>query len=51
VKGPSHFWSIGAGFDPQDKSYTEDYYDFGSLQEWYDVIIHFQRVTASQLLE
>lgn len=51
VKSPSYFWEIGAVFDPQDKNYINDYYGFGSLQEWYDVIIHFQQVTASQLLE
>jgi erythromycin esterase len=51
VKGPSYFWGIGASFDPQDKNYTDDYYNFGSLQQWYDVIIHFQKVTASQLLD
>jgi erythromycin esterase len=51
VKGPSYFWEIGAVFDPQDKNYADDYYNFGSLQQWYDVVIHFQKVTASQLLD
>jgi erythromycin esterase len=50
VKGPSYFRDIGATYDPHDKNYIQDYYDFGSLQEWYDVIIHIQKITASQVL-
>ena len=47
VQGPAKLRSIGQFFDP---AHEADDYGQGSLQQWFDVIIHFQKTTASRPL-
>jgi erythromycin esterase len=47
VQGPAKLRRIGQFFDP---AHEAQYYDEGSLQQWFDAIIHFQQTTASRTL-
>ena len=47
VQGPAKLRHIGQIFDP---AHEAQYYDEGSLQQWFDVIMHFQTTTASHPL-
>jgi erythromycin esterase len=47
VEGPAKLRMIGALFDP---THEADYYIQGSLHQWFDAIIHFQKITASRPL-
>lgn len=47
VQGPAELRFIGIYFDP---AHEADSYIRGSLQQWFDVIIHVQKTTASRLL-
>ncbi len=47
VQGPAKLRIISQVFDP---AHEADDYGQGSLQQWFDVIIHFQKTTASRPL-
>ena len=47
VQGPAKLRNIGQFFDP---AHEADDYDQGSLQQWFDAIMHFQKTTASRPL-
>ena len=47
VQGPAKLRHIGISFDP---AHEADYYIRGSLQQWFDIIMHFQKTTASRPL-
>ena len=47
VQGPAKLRHIGISFDPAHEAH---YYVEGSLQQWFDVIMHFQTTTASHPL-
>ena len=47
VQGPAKLRQIGIPFDP---AHEAQYYVEGSLQQWFDVIMHFQTTTASHPL-
>ena len=47
VQGPARLRHIGISFDPAHEAH---YYVEGSLQQWFDVIMHFQTTTASHPL-
>jgi erythromycin esterase len=47
VQGPAELRNIGVAFNP---AHEADYYIRGSLHQWFDVIIHVQKTTASRLL-
>lgn len=47
VRGPRPFRLIAQFYDPTKAS---DFYYTGSLQQWFDIIINFQNVTAAQYL-
>lgn len=45
VQGPAKLRNIGIFFDP---AHQADYYGQGSLHQWFDAIIDFQKTTASR---
>lgn len=47
VQGPAELRLIGVFFDPTQQ---DQFYEQGSLQQWFDVIIHFPKTTATHSL-
>jgi len=47
VQGPAKLRQIGISFDP---THEKSFFVLGSLHQWFDAIIHFQKITASRPL-